>query len=409
MPDPNLKIKISTEADVSGAKQAEAAIKDIGKAADKSADDIVALVKEASGLNALKRDAQRSPGGAGVPPPLPSQSPPISPLAATLGTAAGVSGLLAAAAGAQAFISNLAEGAERAAEMAQELEGLDAAARKAAVQGMGQLGELIAQNSPAIAQFARDTARIREQFDNLWTAAGARVVPALHEITGALAAIDTTSFGAQIGDAIGGAIVYTADLARSLDSLAASFTGAEGGVEILIEALARAIPGVSQTLALMDKLAEKNRQYLAEQQKSDPFAFGEAARFDRMLGLAQSLARIREDGSRKLLSLEEQITALQERRDRAIESAETLSGKSAELAAKQAQEDERQLQILQVRKQAENEATKARQDQLQATRDEIELRSRLNEAIASSNDEDRKKLEWLQNSSRRSRRREIRR
>ena len=145
MADPNIKIRIATEAELSGAEKAEKAIKDIGAEAEKSESKLDRMFREAeANLSAYESKAAAGKSSPGLPG---QGGGKLSPIAA----GATIAGLVAATAAVRKLISEFAEGVSRASELGSELEKLDEAGRKAAVDALGPLGEIISQTAPEFA------------------------------------------------------------------------------------------------------------------------------------------------------------------------------------------------------------------------------------------------------------------
>lgn len=280
-------------------------------------------------LAAYERQAE----SVGKPPPLPEA--PGENMGKGLATGVALTGLLVAAAGVKSLIDNLATGSQAAADMAAKLDQMDDASRRAALEGMGPLGEIIQQNSPFLVKYAEDTEKIRQKFDDLWTAAGARLVPALTDVSKSLAEINTVSLGASIGDAAAGAVSVVYDLGAAINSTAESVGIADAAQKTYFASLAGASV---QQVFLWEKLKEKGREF-TESLASDPsqqLEIANAAATSRakiLQSLAVELGRVQREAALSAMEPEERLLEIRQRQAEALERLKTAQSTPAQAQA----------------------------------------------------------------------------
>lgn len=390
MADPTIKIRIDTAADVSGARETKAAIdgvtdsaKEAGRAFDGLKQKPIGIEEVMPGFAAMKGRAEKLPGGSGAPPPLPEAPNQRGGLtkggvfAAQLGAEMALKGMVLLIGGMREFAQQTAEGVQRAADMGRELEGMDEASRQAAVQGMGPLGQLISENSPLLAEFARDSEKVKGKLDEMWTAMGVRLIPALSEGADALASWDSTQLGEELGQLAGGAVVLaneTFEVAAAINKASGSTDGWTGGLLGFSPVLKQAAGNVSDFLKTLNDGAEYERAFDPER-----LAAAEASRLDAVKKAQGELDKYREESTKTTL---QKIADLEKRRDEAVNSGNSNAAIDAQ----------KQIDALQKKVSAEEKAAEARQKAQQEAKGEYEVERQLAQAIAEKNTEKQREL-----------------
>lgn len=393
MADPNLKISIQTDADVAAAKKAEEAlhgvidaakkaddaaqkidipaplpgadaaekkIEDIGKEADETAKKIDKITVDdiLPGLSATKDRLNKLPGA--TPPPLPGATPTPLPT----GSAPGVGDIAAGNIAAELLVANfrsiielsrdfavkLSDGANRAVELANEISGLDEAARRARVDGLGPLGELIERNSPALLRFQQESQAVRDKLDEVWIAAGARLVPALNELNSELLSLQGVDLGKLLGDTAGGAAASVADLVGGVRNLNAESGAGAAAVGGFGQALTAAAPGgrlLGDALGYLTQRGREANEQIGSYQNTTLFQL--ASQLERMAALEKNLADVQKRAAEAALPDTERLAVLREKLGEAMLRASTLQGASADKAAAEAVTLQQQVSTLETK------------------------------------------------------------
>ena len=258
-------------------------------------------------------------GSSQTPPPLPGVENGAGGVsggkmfAANLAADVAARGMVLAIGAAREFAAQLAEGAGRAAEMARELEGMDEASRQAALAGMGPLGAVIQENGPMLAEFARDVNEVRTKLDDMWTAAGARLVPALSGMADGLANLDLTKFGVDIGNTAGGLV----SLATDAESAARGLTGGAAGAADLVTKFNIATPATEALAWAFSLLKEKGAGIPATMEQTAQAAEQHAR---RVAAAQAAVDAVKAQATESLKTEAEQIEALEARKAAAIEN-----------------------------------------------------------------------------------------
>lgn len=353
-------------ASAAGAEATARAVEKVGAAAEKAAgqmdnlarsekEEFDAWEKATFGEIDRKLDAMEARNAA---PTLPSAGGDES-LASIMATTLAYT---AAAGAVGAFLYRLADGAKTAAETARTMQDMDEATRKATIEGMGPLGDVIGQNMDRLAAFADDMEQVTKKVDDFWTAAGARLAPALGDVADGLAKVDTAASGAALGDIFGGAFLYANDLFVTIGKLSGVSDEAAASAMGIRNSLIAAIPGGTALLDTFEALIKKSRGL-------DDSESARQAASERQAAAADAVFQRQKE---QQLSTAEQIAIAQDRQNQAIASGRKEEAVAlVDIIAK-----------LQARQQAEKDTT-AQQDKSKAeTLAQVQARIALNEAVA---------------------------
>lgn len=118
--------------------------------------------------------------------------PPASALA--------VVGVGALAVGIGIAIKTLADGARQAADLAKELDGLSGADRELKARELGQLGEVLERNSATLLNYGEHLDKASRKGSDFITAFGAGFAPVLDEVAKAIDSLNMAALGEKFGN-----------------------------------------------------------------------------------------------------------------------------------------------------------------------------------------------------------------
>jgi len=338
------------------------------------------------------------------------------------GVAGGVAGVVAATVAVKAYVDAITAGSGRAMEMARELSTLDESARATALESMGPLGKIIDENSPALLRFSDNAEKAIKTLDDMWTAAGARVVPSLEDVLEVAASIDLTSLGTQIGEVTGGLVYLATDAAKAAVELSTADEKTQSWTKALIgfnPVLAKAGSNIADFFKTYGDGAELDRAFDPDRIKAL-----EAARLENVRKSQDAIAKVREDAER---TSEERLASLRARQQRELElpgNGEVAGRTELEIMALEKKiQKEKEAEIeraaaekkrneddvnrasasateegLRREEEAKTAAQRQANDERQAAekKQQLDLTIALNEAIASGNKEEAEKVRWMQ-------------